>query len=230
MSLCEKYGLTLAVWQPPAIITKHLQNLNEDSVLMDTDPNELNLDAVPVAAIKSNDITMKEIVEQVNSDENMELSPSNIVPHTEQSENEDDKAEMAVDKANCFEASPPLFDSDSDTEEFENVILSQSDTVFAEQPAKMEPENQDADPQSPKEQPMQENAINNINYMPSKKKMKRLNSGSLTPLMLQLTGNIVDEDFATKLCLLKTTDEMIDLCAEQSLRVDQLMDELFSVR
>lgn len=242
LSLCEKYGYKSTVWQPPPIIKKHLQILNDDSVLMDTDLNELDWEAVPVIVCKSNDITMKDIIEQVNSDENMEFSTGDGTPRSEKPNDETVNAtEMTVDSGNSFELSQPLFDSDTD--DFECVILSH---IVDKEPTQMEPDKTVAIPvspqlsivncaqfrESPNEQPLK-NEIDNINsteYWPIRKRTKRLNSNQLTPLMMQLTGNIIDHDFASKLCRMKTTDEMIDLFAEQTLRVDQLLEELFSMR
>lgn len=229
MSLSEKYGYKTAPWKPPAIIEKHLKHLNDDSVLMDTDPNELILDAVSVAASKSNDIIMKDVVERVNPDENMELSQDTAAVNA---------SEMAADSVNGFQTSQPLFDSD--TEEFEFDLLSPREIVV-EHPSKMEPQQSDANHRSqplsydncegltklPKHQSLQENSTGDtIDYSPIKKKANRLDS---MPFKLQLTGN-VEVDFATKLCRLKTTDEMIDYMQEQTIRVDHLMEELFSMR
>lgn len=241
LSLSQKYGYKSTEWQPPAIIKKHLQILNDDSVLMDTDPNELDLDAVPVIGSKSNDITMEDMIEQGNSDENMEFSTGDAAARSEKPDDKPVKAtEMTVDSGDNFRFSQPLFDSDTD--DCECVILSQ---VFEKEPSKIDPERTVAHPVSPQlsidncapfgeppnEQPL-ENDIGNINsteYLPIRKRTKRLNSDPLTPLVLQLTGNIIDGDFATKLCQLKTTDEMIELFAEQTLRVDQLLEDLFSM-
>lgn len=244
VSLSEKYGYKSTVWQPPAIIAKHLQILNDDSVLMDTDPNELDLDSVPVVVCKSNDITMKDMIDQVNSEENMEFSTNDGTPRLEKPDEKSVKAtEMTVDSSNSFELSQPLFDSDTD--DFECVIISH---IVDETPTPMEPGSRDAfqvSPRSgidicaqfrdsPNEQPLK-NERGNINstttaFLPIRKRTKRSNSDPLTPLMFQLTGNIIDEDFATKLCRLKTSDEIIDFSAEQTLRVDQLLEELFSMR
>lgn len=208
---------------------------------MDTDPNELDLDAVPVIGSKSNDITMEDMIEQGNSDENMEFSTGDGASRSEKPDDKTANAtEMTVDSGNSFILSQPLFDSDTD--DCECVILSH---VVEKGPSKIEPERTVANPVSPQlsidncapfreppnEQPL-ENEIGNFNsteYLPIRKRTKRLNSDPLTPMVLQLTGNIIDGDFATKLCQLKTTDEMIDLFAEQTLRVDQLLEDLFSM-
>lgn len=211
-SLSAKYDYKPMVWEPPAINAKHLQKLNDDSVLMETDRNDLALVSAPIVTCKSNDITMKDVIERLSTDEKMEL-----------------------------QTSQPLFGSD--TEDFECLILSQTDTTEHSIEAKLEKidanavspkSNNCAGPNNlPEEQLLEENVIGDINttdHLPIKKRMKRLNSAPLTQLMLQLTGNILDEDYATKLCRLKTVDEMINLCAEQTQRVDQLMVDLFAMR
>lgn len=211
---------------------------------MDTDTELEILEAIPVAACKSNDITMKEDIGRTNSEMNMELSLSDGATQSQQSEAHDAKvAEMVVDSGNDFQVSQPLFDSY--TEEFESHELSHKNVVTTERPIEMEPEKTVADPvsphsdndnfadfkKSPKEQPTHENDDSNTSEQsPCRKRLKQYDSQSLTPPMLRLTGNIDNEDFATKLCRLKTTDEMISFCAEQTQRVDQLMEELFSMR
>lgn len=225
MSLSEKYGFKATPWKPPAIIAKNLENLDEDSILMDTDLDELNSVTDAATAGKSDDITMTDIIEkskQVKPDENMELSPENTAANA---------VEMAVDSSNEFNMSQPLFDSD--TEDFEFVMFARREAVAAGQPIKMEPpllSNGNCDVKSPKQHFSEQNAIDDTIdfYSPVKKKANQ--SASPMPLTLQLTGKIDDEDFAIKLCRLKTTDEMINYVQEQTTRVDQLMEELFSMR
>lgn len=224
LSLTEKYGFKSTPWKPPAIIVKNLENLNEDSVLMDTDLDELNPVADPTTAGKSDDITMTDIIEKskkVNPDDNMELSPESTAANA---------GEMVVDSSNEFHASQPLFDDD--TEDFEFVMFARRDTVAAEQPIKLESQplnNGNCDMKSPKQHFSEKIASDDANdYYSSVKK----NEHQLDPMphTSQLTGKIDDEDFAIKLCRLKTTDEMIDYVQEQTTRVDQLMEELFSMR
>lgn len=208
---------------------------------MDTDPNETDFNAVPVAASKSDDIIMKDVVDGDNSAEKIELSAIENMQMSEKQDNETvNTTEMAVDSSKSFEASQPLFDDD--VEEFEYVPPFQAALIVSvEQPIEMDTVKTEASETSQSsdgkcaaiKEPFSEKAVNDNNSTdgsPTKKNLKRRNSEPLEPLILQLTGNIVGEDFASKLCRLNTTDELINLCAEQTLRVDQLIDELFSMR
>lgn len=216
--------------------------MSDDPVVMDTDPNEVEFNEAPVTASKSDDITMGDVVDEGNAVEKMEFSATE---NMQMSEKQDDATvnitEMAVDSSRSFEASQPLFDDDDD--EVEYIPSTQADPVVpVMQPIKMDPEKTEATAVSPQtsegkcaaiEEPFPEKAVNDIDStdgLPTKKNLKRHNSEPLKPLILQLTGNVVGEDYASKLCRLNTTDELINLCAEQTLRVDHLMDELYSMR
>lgn len=204
---------------------------------MDTDSNDTDVDAVSVASCKSNDITMIECAEQATGDETMELSPGGEAPQPVEGDDQDpaaNVAEMTDDSAIGIEASQSLFESDSENGECD---ISQRDCMITGVRDETQPKAIVVDLVSlppfidlPEEQSLRDGAIGIITSPPNNKRLKQSKNEPLETIMERQTGIISDEEFAAKLCRMKTTDELIEFSAEQTQRVDQLMADLFSMR
>lgn len=200
---------------------------------MDAESDAFDLDPVLVTNSTLNERTIEDVFDQIISDEKVESSNGD---GSQQSEKPEDMCIVAK-SPDGFQASPPLFDSDS--EDFEFIELSDAATnAVADEPCKMIATTFKTSPLSSQlsnGKTSSEEQRNDKLKSPVSLPIEKNSSPVSTPVLhnsdnVQLTGNIVGDDFVTKLCRLKTIDEMINLSADQTQRVDQLMVELFSMR
>lgn len=231
VSPSEKFSFD-SMWQPPEIIRKHLAELDDDPILMDTGFTDLNN-----AEAKCSDVIMNEVSnEQFDFDEKMgDPNTANSLSDFQFSQ------PLFGSQSNDDEVIPAtqidLFEFEKSTEVFESPRKS-SDAQALNIDVDMVSQrvaNDDAQPSPTNEVNAQPIALDKVDgnkpiECVSTKRMKRLSASPLTPHMLEATKEVGDEGYGTEFYQQKTTDEMIDLCAEQSARVDKLMGELFAMR